>query len=442
LINLDRADLFSIINLEIDRTVGSLNRLINFFQSIITAIIYVAAILFIGKTKIIFILLTFFSILLATFFYRSRSWKLGEIESSLNKNFQSILTDGIFALKTIKASNAEGWLIEKYKNVNQQYIDILQRNIFRTSLFKSLKELLTTLLVTFWIILNNRYFSILDFSIILICSLKLSNASGLIIINYREMINLLPGYLELKNFRERLDNSLEIKKNLSKNKNCVEFKNIPEYVTWENISFFKSEISKISFKKNNPLVIVGLSGSGKTNLLDHISGLKNASQSRWEIAFGNKKINQLFGEYGAFEFKKNISYIPQNSQLFEMTIKENILMQDYLQNIDNNFIDKKILRWIKKLNLEGLLDRYGLNNKIIKTNLDNISRGEIQRLILLRSFVREKYIEIYDEPLAGLDQINSEIIIKIIKKRSLEKIIIIASHNKFLINSIPNNLKI
>ena len=117
-------------------------------------------------------------------------------------------------------------------------------------------------------------------------------------------------------------------------------------------------------------------------------------------------------------------------------------MQNYSNNIDDACIDELIINWIKKLNLSKILSRYGIDNKIIKTTLDDLSHGEIQRIALIRSFVQNKFIEIYDEPLSGLDAKNAKNIINILKKRSKEKIIIIATHDVNLMKISTNILEI
>ena len=134
----------------------------------------------------------------------------------------------------------------------------------------------------------------------------------------------------------------------------------------------------------------------------------------------------------------NIFLIYLKIVLFEMTLKENVLMQNYNKNID----DKLIINWIEKLNLSKVLSRYGIDNKIIKTTLDNLSRGEIQRLALMRSFLQNKFIEIYDEPLTGLDSKNANNVISILKERSKNKILIIATHDINLMNISTNTLEI
>jgi ABC-type bacteriocin/lantibiotic exporter with double-glycine peptidase domain len=58
-----------------------------------------------------------------------------------------------------------------------------------------------------------------------------------------------------------------------------------------------------------------------------------------------------------------------------------------------------------------------------------ISGGQRQMVWLLRSFYRQSRILIMDEPTASLDQKNKDLLIKIIKKISIGKTVIIVSHD-------------
>ena len=48
--------------------------------------------------------------------------------------------------------------------------------------------------------------------------------------------------------------------------------------------------------------------------------------------------------------------------------------------------------------------------------------------------MQNKPIEVYDEPTANLDEINSIVITRLLKERSKEKLILVASHDKNLIS--------
>tara|TARA_B100000242_G_scaffold163682_1_gene116984 strand:- start:5441 stop:7177 length:1737 start_codon:yes stop_codon:yes gene_type:complete len=439
----NNSDFLSVINLEIERTSAALNRSINFIQSFFSVLIYLIAIILIGKNNVIFIILSFFAVFVSAIIYKSKSWRLGELESQENIKNQKLLIDGFNSLKVIKANNAENWFVSNFIKQNTYFINILKKNILRTTIFNSLKEFFTILFVTLWLLFNKERFLISEISLILIFSMKLSNFSGTLISNYREIINLLPGYKNLIIFREKINFSKDIKKISSLHRNSYQFKDSLNSLAWECEGYQTNKgFLKICLKKDNPLVVIGYSGSGKTLFLDSFCGLQCIEFSKWKLSFNNKKEKILYGEKGSRKFRSNISYLTQNSQLFELTIKQNILLNKYDANLYNPSMDNEIKDWLVKLNLFKLIERYGLDNRIIKSTLDNLSKGEIQRLLLIRSFILNKPIEVFDEPLAGLDKLNANIVTEIFSKRAKNKIILISSHNENLINSFNNILRV
>ena len=60
----------------------------------------------------------------------------------------------------------------------------------------------------------------------------------------------------------------------------------------------------------------------------------------------------------------------------------------------------------------------------------NLSGGEIQRIGLIRTFIKNNPIELYDEPTTYLDRELSEIVIDILIERSENKLILLSSHSE------------
>ena len=73
----------------------------------------------------------------------------------------------------------------------------------------------------------------------------------------------------------------------------------------------------------------------------------------------------------------------------------------------------------------------------MKINLSEekkLSRGQIQRLGIIRAILKNSSIIILDEPTAGLDFETEKKILSLIKKISARKTIVIATHRQAVIN--------
>ena len=177
----------------------------------------------------------------------------------------------------------------------------------------------------------------------------------------------------------------------------------------------------IQIQTEIPTIFYGPSGSGKTTLLQIIGGLISPDEGKI-TAFD--KIVYPHQQNGSFEIKKQISWVPQNIQLFdELKISENIDIFGKGRNYSSQLID--IL--CDKFGISELLDYYP----------SRLSMGEKQRVAIVRSIVSNSKLLIFDEPTSAMDKINSQQFIEILKDNKIvtDKIILIATHDYIFFNN-------
>lgn len=151
------------------------------------------------------------------------------------------------------------------------------------------------------------------------------------------------------------------------------YKNFDDLEVLSNINF--------NVEKGNVVSIVGKSGSGKTTLLNLLSGF--CEVDRGEITLNSTNINRFDAN------KRNISYVFQESPLFpHLNVLQNIKLNSGYYN------DEKLAFLIKKSKI----------NHILKKFPGEISGGEIQRVSVVRSLLRNPNLFLLDEPFSSLDQ--------------------------------------
>ena len=123
--------------------------------------------------------------------------------------------------------------------------------------------------------------------------------------------------------------------------------------------------------------------------------------------------------------RDNITYVGQNENIFTGTIKENIILDNKISDIDLN----KVCKICK---VDDIISKKTFRlESVIGSDEGNISGGEKQRIILARAVLKNSNILILDEALSEVD-INLELeILKNIRESYKNKTIIYISHKKY-----------
>ena len=172
----------------------------------------------------------------------------------------------------------------------------------------------------------------------------------------------------------------------------------------------------IHIKPKEKIGLVGRTGSGKSSLVLGISRIVEAHKGT--ITIDNIDIKDVNLDY----LRHNICIIPQDTFLFEGTVKENI-------DPENKNNDKDI---INILNEFGILKNLNDNNNdklnfYITENGSNLSLGERQLICFARVFLKNSKIIILDEATSSLDSSTENIIKK--KLNNCEATLIIIAHH-------------
>ena len=224
--------------------------------------------------------------------------------------------------------------------------------------------------------------------------------------------------IEFENFKDSskekiIDNKILIPFNDEIKLNNISFSYNKDIVILKNFT-------KI-IKKNSILGIIGSSGSGKSTMIDLITGLQFPNTG--EIILDNKTNIQK----NIVNWQKKIGYVSQSVFLLDTTIKENIAFGEQIEKID----EKKILKSLKDSQLyEYVLSLKDGINTIVGEKGVKISGGQKQRIGIAREIYRNPEVLILDESTSSLDIETENKILDCIIKLKHEKTIIIVSHRE------------
>lgn len=200
---------------------------------------------------------------------------------------------------------------------------------------------------------------------------------------------------------------------IAESETSIEFKHV-------RFSFNETEnvLSDISFrvKKGDTLGIIGITGSGKTTLV-------NLLQRFYDTADGEIRLDGInIKDYSKIGLRQKIGIVPQHNVLFSGSIAENIRWGK------ENATDEEIVSALKTAQaldfVQALPDGTAA---AIQEGGRNFSGGQRQRLAIARAIIKQPSILIMDDSLSALDYKTDLSLRKSLKEEFADTTIVIVS---------------
>lgn len=172
----------------------------------------------------------------------------------------------------------------------------------------------------------------------------------------------------------------------------------------------------LKIEQSEKIALVGESGSGKSTLVKLLIGLLKSNEGELIIdkySLSRLKLNSYYD---------HISYISQESPVFDGTLKENLVFDKVID-------DDVIIEVLKKVSLYELYIKleHGLNTELGEKGI-MLSGGERQRLTLARLWFQDTSIIILDEATSAMDNLTEEYVMSQVLSLLAEKTVIVIAH--------------
>ena len=177
---------------------------------------------------------------------------------------------------------------------------------------------------------------------------------------------------------------------LKLSKGTVKFKNV--HFKYDNKEGHVLNSIKLSIEGGKMTSLVGLSGAGKSTILNLIPRFYDANSG--DILIDESSIYKV----KLSSLRKNISLVSQDTTLFDDTIKNNIAYAN-LEATDKDVVEAAKMSFADEF-INKLPNKY---DTVIGENGVRLSGGEKQRLSIARAMLKKSHIVLLDEATSSLD---------------------------------------
>ncbi len=409
------ADLVQKASTDINKLVNFIDKQLIFFVDLFLLIVFVGFRL-LGIHYYFLILIFGISIMIVSrsiWYFKKCSPFLNKMIDVSNEMYEN-LEDNYRNINFVKLNNLEEKSISEFNN-------IVEKNKKYTRL-KYLYDDKYYAFVMCMSMLNKPF--IFAIGAILLAQNQITLPIMLAVLDYSSKI--IEEFSEFHHVLEEFNDFIIAYKRINKLVNLTMEDNKIENITLDNynIKFQNATIKlgnknileniNLEIKENEKVFIVGKTGSGKTILFKTLIGFYDYTGS---ITIGGKEIRDMNRK----NIREYICLILQDSYIYNKTIRDNIKI------LDQYFPDNLMINLSKKFMLHDDIEdlKEGYNTVIGNTGI-KLSKGQNQRLILTRSFVKPKNVMIFDDSFSAIDNKNKKIILKDLldKQTNCTKIIV------------------
>ena len=183
----------------------------------------------------------------------------------------------------------------------------------------------------------------------------------------------------------------------------------------ENVTKYYGDVlavDDLSFTINDGEIfgLLGVNGAGKTTTFRMIMSLLEPTKG---------KIT-LNGDDVGYDVSERIGFLTEErSLLTKLTVKEQVVYYATLKGMKEVDILKK---------LDYYLERFGIS-EYKERKIKELSKGNQQKIQFITAIIHEPDLLVLDEPFTGLDPINVELFMEVIREfKEKGKMIIFSSH--------------
>lgn len=278
-------------------------------------------------------------------------------------------------------------------------------------------EPLVTLVLVIALFAAQRFGLALSEMAVLLWALRNSIPSvGDLALQRNSLANFFPSYEQIQSLKQRAGE-------LQQRSGELLFTGFRREIAVENLTFafpgHEPTLADINLQipKGRMVALVGESGAGKSTLIDMIMGFNEPLSGR--ITFDGVPLQR----FDINSYRRRIGYVPQDSILFNMTIRDN------LRWAKETAADAEIQEACRQANAKEFIERFPAGyDTLVGDRGVRLSGGQCQRIALARAILRKPELLILDEATSSLDTYSERLIQQAIETIAKETTVIVIAH--------------
>lgn len=171
------------------------------------------------------------------------------------------------------------------------------------------------------------------------------------------------------------------------------------------------------------VALLGPNGAGKSSLVRMLVGLTEPDSGSIEIDWDGAIFSHLpDGSFG---------YLPEDRGLYQdRTLRQNLMYIGQLRGLTKDQINQQLDQWLTRFDLTDRANEH----------LKQLSKGNQQKIQLIATLLHKPPVVILDEPFSGLDPVNQEHVLEVLKTLKAEGVtILLSAHQMDLVERLADH---
>jgi ABC-type multidrug transport system fused ATPase/permease subunit len=311
-------------------------------------------------------------------------------------NLTAVLWENITGMRVVRSFVREDYEKKKFQKPNEDYYKLMMDAVRLRSTFTPLSGLITGLVtaIIYWYgggqVINKH---------LTIDMLYVFSSYAALLMRPMRMLGMIwTGYQQMAAAGERVFEIIDAMPEVKEKPDAITLPPIKGHVVFENVSFGYNK-DRLILKKVNlearpgeTVAILGPTGSGKSTVIRLLPRFYDVTSGR--ILVDGYDIRDVRIE----SLRKNIGIVPQETFLFNMTVKQNIAYGNPKASIDD------IIKVAKIAKAHGFIEKlpHGYDTIIGERGI-NLSGGQQQRIAIARALLLNHQILILDDSTSSVD---------------------------------------